>query len=265
MESKSPKRTREATSELISTKRSKGEAGDPVPGPPVVLSTLRPTGPFPSTQPSSSPENTFSVEKAFVRTAEARERLREGRDSAGEGFTLEGLRKALEEVESRSGVERDVSEQFSSEKRRQSEMRSTAATLETRINILETALKDVHTTSQARIIEQKLRLEGLEAERSTSLKAARREIDQLQSHLDIYKRICGVELTALETGYRAKVKYQHNEIIVQLTPVSKTELEVELKSYTVPAERIEADLKEAIVIDPRDAPVLLHHLYQCLV
>lgn len=264
MEPKSPKRTREVTSEQVSTKRSKGEAGNPVSGPSTVLPTLQSSSSFPSVQ-SSNQGNLSHVEKAYMRTAEARERLREGRDSPGGGFTLEGLRKALEEVEPRSGLGRDLSDQFGSEKRRESEMRNTAATLETRINILETALKDVHTTSQARIIEQKLRLEGLEAERSSALQVAKREISQLQSHLDIYKRICGVELTALDSGYRAKVKYQHNEIIALLTPVSKTELEVELKSYTVPAERIEADLKEPIVIDPRDAPVLLHHLYQCLV
>ena len=264
MESKSPKRTREVVPEQETTKRKKGEAGQPVPTPAVAQiparTVITPLVPLPERENQST-----NVERAFLRSLEGKQRVKEGGRTDEGAFTLEGMRKALEEVELRSNFDRDVSEQYANERRRQSEMRNTAAGLEMRINILENALKDVHTTSQSRITEQKLRLESLEAERSASLKVAKREVDQLQSHIEIYKRICGVELTAVDNGYRAKVKFQHNEIIAQLTPVSHTELEVELKSYTVPAERIEADLKEPIVIDPKDAPVLLHHLYQCLV
>lgn len=263
MESKSPKRTREVASEPESTKRKKGEAGQPVPAPAAAQIPARAATTPLVILPES--ENQSNVERAFLRCLEGKQRVKEAARTDEGVFTLEGMRKALEEVELRSNFDRDVSEQYANERRRQSEMRNTAAGLEMRINILENALKDVHATSQSRIIEQKLRLESLEAERSASLKVAKREVDQLQSHIEIYKRICGVELTAVDNGYRAKVKFQHNEIIAQLTPLSRTELEVELKSYTVPAERIEADLKEPIVIDPRDAPVLLHHLYQCLV
>ena len=48
-------------------------------------------------------------------------------------------------------------------------------------------------------------------ERSTALRAARQN-GPAPVHFHIYKRIRGVE-----TG--CKVKYQHNKIIVQLTPV----------------------------------------------
>lgn len=265
MESKSPKRTREVSSLSSTGKRLRGEDGQPIPGS-FLPSTVSQPPDLPPEPYIPLSDSTQAVRTAYDNVQDGKTRLNSVMSRGNEEFSMAGIRNALEEIGEMEGRNREVNGRYAEERERQRELENVETTLKERVSGMEKTLAEIENTAKMRVNEQKLRLESLEAEKSAALKITKREVGQLQSHLDLYKRLCGIELSALDSNsYRVKIRFQHNEIITDLTSISSSELEVEVKSYTVPAERIAQDLKEPIVIQMKDAPLLLHHLYQCLV
>lgn len=267
MEGKSPKRTREVVvGREAAGKRLKGEDGEAVANAESEETGLEtPMQHYiPLTNITPLSDNIPTVRKAFAHLSDSKMKLTT--PSLHPASLAASVHSALSTTPSFTPVNTTtINEQYSEARKRQKVLEETAEAYEARLRALEESLKATQNDSQARVMEKKMIVDELEARKNAVLDQRKRENERLKSMLENYRRLTGIEMTPLETGeQRCRLRLHHNEIIFKVHETTENELEVQVLSYTVPAEKIPTELKEEIVIEVRDAPKLLHLLLSCL-